>query len=244
MVSSYTDKRGIWVIDRGADRERLFYPLLKGHHRFIIRLVGMRDLLYRRVPVNSLKMVLWCPCPYNDTIIRTEHGKEKSYSVQYGFLPVRLPGHPKTPLWLFVMRGLGAKPLMLLTTQPLRRNRQVLKNVFLAYVKRWSIEETIRFVKQTYDLENIRLLRYVSLKNMMALVLVVFYFLAVVLDTHQKLKILAGHVLGAAKRVFGIPDFKYYALRDGICAIFRRNPGRIKPKPPKPSVWQLSLKYT
>jgi hypothetical protein len=46
---------------------------------------------------------------------------------------------------------------------------------------------------------------------MMALLLIAFHFLAVVLDTGQKLKILAGHILRSAKRVFGIPDFKYYA---------------------------------
>jgi hypothetical protein len=31
-----------------------------------------------------------------------------------------------------------------------------------------------------------------------------------------KLEILALHVLKAAKRIFGIPDFRYYALADGI----------------------------
>ncbi len=47
---------------------------------------------------------------------------------------------------------------------------------------RWSIEKTIRFIKQTYDLENIRVLKYVRLQNMMALLLAVFYFVAVILD--------------------------------------------------------------
>jgi hypothetical protein len=32
----------------------------------------------------------------------------------------------------------------------------------------------------------------------------------------MKLRVLAGHVLRAAKRVFGIPDFRLYALADGI----------------------------
>jgi len=45
----------------------------------------------------------------------------------------------------------------------------------------------------------------------MALLLAVFYFVSVILDQTQKLTIMAGHVLKCAKRVFGIPDFKYYA---------------------------------
>jgi len=94
-------------------------------------------------------------------------------------------------------------------------------------MKRWSIEETIRFVKQTYDLENIRVLKYVRLQNMMAVLLAVFYFVSVILDQSQKLTIMAGHVLKCAKRVFGIPDFKYYALGDGLSNIFSRYPGKL-----------------
>lgn len=32
----------------------------------------------------------------------------------------------------------------------------------------------------------------------------------------MKLRVLAGHVLRASKRVFGIPDFRLYALANGI----------------------------
>ena len=95
-------------------------------------------------------------------------------------------------------------------------------------MKRWSVEETIRFIKQTYDLENIRVLKYTRLQNMMALLLAVFFFISVVLDQSQKLSIMAGHILKNAKRVFGIPDFKYYALGDGLFNIFSQFPGELQ----------------
>jgi len=34
---------------------------------------------------------------------------------------------------------------------------------------------------------------------------------------------LAGHALRAAKRIFGIPNFRYYALADGIKDILSRS---------------------
>ena len=43
----------------------------------------------------------------------------------------------------------------------------------------------------------------------------------------QKLTLMAGHVLKCAKRVIGIPDFKYYALGDGLSNIFSRYPGKL-----------------
>lgn len=62
---------------------------------------------------------------------------------------------------------------------------------------------------------------------MMTLLLAVFYFVAIILDQSQKLSVMAGHVLKCAKRVFGISDFKYYALGDGLCNIFSRFPGKL-----------------
>lgn len=43
-------------------------------------------------------------------------------------------------------------------------------------VRRETGEDAIRFVKQSYNLENIRVLRYRRLKNMVALPLAVIYF--------------------------------------------------------------------
>ena len=229
MVSKHIQKRGIWVIDRGGDRNVLYHKFLQEGFRFIVRQKGDRKILYGKTLIKTLQLALTCPSLYNDTIVRMKDGKEKVYQIEYGYRKVRLPENPRNDLWLLVVKGVGKKPMMILTTEPLRKNRQVLKDMFMSYIKRWSIEETIRFIKQTYDLEDIRVLRYVCLQNMMALVLLVFYFLAVVLDKNQKLKLLTGHVLAAAKRVFGIPDFGYYALGDGISAILTRNPGQINP---------------
>jgi hypothetical protein len=53
---------------------------------------------------------------------------------------------------------------------------------------------------------------------MMALVLAVAYFTMIYLNLRTKLRVLTGHVLQAARRVFGITDFRFYALVDGIKA--------------------------
>jgi len=44
-----------------------------------------------------------------------------------------------------------------------------------------------------------------------------------------QLQILALHVLNAAQRIFGIPDFRYYALADGIKAILSKGGRGIMP---------------
>jgi len=49
-----------------------------------------------------------------------------------------------------------------------------------------------------------------------ALVLAVAYFTMVYLGIKTKLRVLASHVLKAARRLFGIPGFRFNALADGI----------------------------
>jgi len=246
MVSGCCDNRGIWVIDRGGDRRLLFDHLLLENDikRFIVRLVGNRNLVHGNKEVLALKLANNCKTPYRDTIVKEEKGKEKVYQISYGYMPVKLPGRD-TQLYMLVVKGFGQKPMMLLTTEPLRRNRKVLYRMLGCYIKRWSIEETIRFVKQTYDLENIRVLKYVRLRNMMALLLAVFYFIAAKLDTKQKLKVMTGHVLKQAKRIFGVPDFKYYALGDGLSSIFKRSPGKMQTlSTPVPDRSQFDFGFT
>ena len=227
QVGTAVQNRGIWVIDRGGDRDALFEPLLQNQRDFIIRLVGTRDLIYQEEYARSLWLAFACKLPYGKSIVKIIKGKEVQFNLRYGFVPVQLPDMD-APLNMVVIKGFSGKPMMLLTTLQLGSKEKDLWFIIQAYLKRWSVEETIRFIKQTYDLENIRVLKYVRLQNMMALLLAVFYFVAVILDQSQKLTVMAGHILKSAKRVFGIPDFKYYALGDGLSNIFSRYPGRLQ----------------
>jgi hypothetical protein len=230
-VSHATEGRGIFVVDRGGDRRALYKELLKegSSVRFIIRQRGDRLLVHGGRLRETLELAKGCKTPYAQTVIRQKDGGEKAYFIQFGSCPVRLPEHPQTPLWLVVARGFGEKPLMLLTTEPMRRNHSAVWWIVRAYITRWRIEETIRFIKQSYGFEDIRVLRYERLRNMAALVLAAAFFTAVRIGHRPKLEILALHALKASQRIFGIPDFRYYALADGIKNILGRSGQGILP---------------
>ena len=223
-VSEGVGKRGVWVIDRGGDRGAVYDKFIpKGNGlRFIIRQKGERHLCLGSRKLPALEIAQGCPTPYATTVIREEKGREKAYTVEYGFRPVRLPKHPDIPLWLVVVKGFGKEPMMLLTNVPMRRKRDLLWWAVSAYITRWRVEETIRFMKQSYDLEDVRVLTYGRLRNIVALTVAAMFFASVVLGTKMKLAVLTSHVLKAAKRIFGIPDFRYYAIADGIKALLTR----------------------
>lgn len=81
------------------------------------------------------------------------------------------------------------------------------------------------------------------LKNLAALVLAVSYFVAVPLGTKVKMKVLARRLERAAKRIFGIPDFRCYAPADGISTILTRTGlgPRLAHNGPRAPNAQLSL---
>jgi hypothetical protein len=217
-VSRAVENRGIFVIDRGADRRKLLHPLLNGEAKFIIRMVGTRHLVHGGRAVQAEELAAGCRMLYTEQVIREKDGKEVSCQVEYGYRKVKLPGRDEK-LTMVVVKGFGEKPMLLLTNVKVRRSRRSCYFIVHSYIKRWNVEETIRCVKQSYDLENIRLLKYKGLQNMMVMSLCAMYFAAVHLGDSIRLGVLAHHALKEAKRFFGIPDFRYYALADGIKAL-------------------------
>ncbi|MHB1857425.1 MAG: hypothetical protein ACYCPM_08310 [Acidobacteriaceae bacterium] len=88
----------------------------------------------------------------------------------------------------------------------------------LTQIPRQSLtrQETFRFLKQSYNLEDIRVLKYQRLKNLVVLVTAAAYFAATFLGQKMKLRILCEKLLIISQRFFGIPPFRFYALADGI----------------------------
>lgn len=83
------------------------------------------------------------------------------------------------------------------------------------YWTKWKIEETFRFVKRSYNLEDIRGMKYRRMKNLVVLVTAA-YFAATFLGQKMKLRIRTEKLLVVSQRFFGILPFRFYALADGI----------------------------
>jgi hypothetical protein len=241
QVLEKTKKRGILVIDRGGDRGYLFQYLLHEDYPFIIRLRGDRTV-FTDQKESALEAAVSCPMMFNETIVREEGRREKRVRLQIGCRRVRLPGH-REDLMMVVVKGFGPEPMILLTNLPVRRSRKSIWHIVAAYMTRWRIEETIRFMKQSYQVEDVRVLKYVRLQNMMVILMAVIYFASAYLGTRLKLRVLSKHLVRAARRVFGVPDFRFYALADGIKQVLfnrLRGPG-TSPRPSSPTFFQRLL---
>lgn len=240
LIRSHTQGRGIWVIDRGGDRKKLLEPLLERSERFVIRSTGKRSVVDRRNRCGTVAEVAGrCKLTHKARIVKVQDGQEKVYDLRYGAVPIQLPGR-SDKLWLVVIAGFGAERLMLLTNLPVTaRDSQSAWWIVPIYLTRWKIEETFRFVKQSYNLEDIRVMKYRRLKNLVTLVTAAAYFAATFLGQQMKLRILCEKLLIISQRFFGIPPFRFYALADGIRQILSQ--ATLSPPEAPPASLQLEL---
>jgi hypothetical protein len=209
--------KGIWAMDRGGDRSRLFKGFLERKIRFVVRLVGDRDLILKDgQKKNSLKIAWGCYCPHQREVTIKKDGETKKKTIYVGQMRVKLPFSGQA-LFLVVVKGWGEKPMMLLTNVAIPS--QGVMRILEIYLTRWKCEESYRFIKQAYNLEDVRVLSYTALRNMMVLVQAVFYFVSAELGKKLKLNILLKKLFEKAKRFFEIPEFRQYALADGIYKI-------------------------
>ena len=73
------------------------------------------------------------------------------------------------------------------------------------YLTRWKCEETYRYVKQVYNLEDVRVRKIVAIKNTVALLMAVGYYATIFTGTSRKLKIIKEKIFVLAKRSFATP---------------------------------------
>ena len=241
-ANRHLNGRGIWTMDRGCDRKKLLEPLLDKHLRFVIRSTGERMVRDRRGRLRGIaELAAGCKLRHQARVVKIDKGQEKTYELHYGAEPFRLVGRDEM-LWLVVVAGFGEQPILLVTNLKLRaRDSESVWWAARIYWTRWKIEETFRFVKQSYNLEDIRVMKYRRLKNLVVLVTAAAYFAATFLGQKMKLRILTEKLLVISQRFFGIPPFRFYALADGIRRLLSGSAFQPRQKSPPDAQLELAL---
>jgi len=217
LIVKHIGGRGIHAIDRGGDRGIIHERYLGREKpvRFVIRLKE-RDLIHKGKRKNCVSMAQALPTPYETVLIIYDEGKEKRRTVQYNAVPVKLPTY-EHKLYFIVVKGFGIKPMMLLTSCIVdSHKKESIWRIVEYYLAQWKCDESYRYIKQCYNLEDIRVRSYRGIRNIVVLVLAVSYFAAVYLGDNIKLKMLVERIFLVSKRFFGVPSFFNYAIADGI----------------------------
>lgn len=166
--------RGVFAVDVGRDCRLLDAFVGAAPARFVARLAGDCEVLRRNRSLVAAEVASACETPYGITVYKRRSSFDQGLFIHFGCAPVRLPAHPSKPLWLIVIKGLtGADddldPLLMLTNEPMRRNRSVLWRPVWSFLQYWDAVRTNRGVKRQFDFGDVRVLGYDRLRNIGAL---------------------------------------------------------------------------
>lgn len=194
-VDAVLEGRGIFAIDIGDFPVRLrrhSYQLLARLRelpeiltsqircRYAARIPGDYALLHGHGPTTAREIGESCDTPYGVTVYKYQDNVDFGMFVHFGAAPVRLPACPDRPLWLVAVKGIPSADLsvsdfLILTTEPMPRNRKVIWPLVWRFLSYWDAVRTNQEVKDQFDFDDVRVLTYDRLRNLGALVLAAAY---------------------------------------------------------------------
>ena len=148
--------------------------------RYVARVPGDFELLHGRLATTARDIGESCETPYGITLYKHQADVDLGLFVHFGAVPVRLPASPDKPLWLVSVKGMAGEPrgtasdldpFVILTTEPMPRNRKVLWDLVWSFLSYWDAIQTNQAIKGQFDFDDVRVLTYDRLRNLGILVL-------------------------------------------------------------------------
>ena len=84
-----------------------------------------------------------------------------------------------------------------------------------------ALHKFFRYIKQSYNLEDVRLLSYNGVRNITVFVHAIAYFTSKWIGLDLKMKLMKEKIFILSKRFFGVPSFYNYAIADGIYELLK-----------------------
>ncbi len=215
FLSKHFSKSNIRTMDRGYDCNRYYEYFIRNNENFIIRAKKNRNVIYKEETVNILKLAKKFKGKYK-LEFKDKNGVKKD--VKISIVPIKLCDFKKTELNLIVVYGFGSEPMLLITNLK-SDDKRICKAVCKVYLMRWRIEEYFKFKKQHFDFENLRVQSLKSIRNLDLLLTIAIGYIAIISEK-ENIKMRA-EIINISKRLFGVPQFHYYAVGDGIFEILK-----------------------
>ena len=239
FVSARFPKSNIRTFDRGYDGGFLFDYLIPRKEKFIVRMVGNRNCLHGGKTVLISELVKRFKGKFS---LKFESKDGKKVNCKISIIPVELPNFVGEKLNLVVCHGFGKEPLMLLTNLE-SDDKRLCVTITKVYLMRWRIEEYYRFKKQGFKFEKFLVRTLKSIRNLDLLLTVAIGHIGLLSEKIND-SIEVFEIIVASKRLYGLNLFTFYAISDGLAAIFNKSYSGIKNffARPEPSL-QLSLPW-
>jgi hypothetical protein len=195
--------------------------------KFVTRLKLNRWVIFnnrkgKQMQTQTERLGNYIDLPFKARITKIDQGKETEIELQYAITHVSFKDIPGQNFYAVVIKGFGEKPMILLTNLQVDiKNPNDVYAVIERYLTRWKCDECFRYIKQSYNLEDVRLLSYNGVRNMTVFVHAIAYFTSIWIGLDLKMKLIKEKIFILSKRFFGVPSFYNYAIADGIYELLK-----------------------
>lgn len=183
-LQDYTPKNMPWLFDAGNDSKGMRKFLFEKKITFVKRLVTSGTRGRRKIIVDGKTMLLEellaqmdlsTPC----RIKRNRRRRGGESRVLAGAVRIRFAGDDfsRREYTLAMVKARNKKPLILLSDLPYRNDEDLTKIIQL-YSLRWCVEDGHRLMKSGFNLENLRGLRWRTLRRTVLIILLASMYLA------------------------------------------------------------------
>lgn len=213
-IAVHTDRDAIWVFDRGFDRPRLMDACQEIGITYVIRQVGKRNIVGPdRAQRLTYQVAAGIGMPYRFVWRSIRHGKRRPIEYRCGSQVVSLQGRR---VQLLVMQQGAFREPMMLVSNCLDTDRETIIRLCLAYLRRWTVEEATRAVKQCFELENLRPLTWTGIQRIVLFAFLAWAFLCEVAKTVRSK---TSKIFSLHKSFGATPEFFYYRLAEALAIL-------------------------
>lgn len=215
-VASRVNGDQVWLFDRAFDGNDHLQRLQRMGKRWVVRQQQNRNIKLandQTFPIDTF--VFWLNKPHQTEIPYVDKctHEMKSFTVHFGYAPVRLPDLD-ADVWVIAVRRPG-RDLLVLYTDRRPRSADEAASLIRAYMRRWGVEDGIRFWKQKTGIEDFRVRAWESIRRLAVLAMIAQGLQAVWLLTRPAL---AERFIARVKAFIPQVPFMQYRLWDGVRA--------------------------
>lgn len=175
-----------WAIDMGFDNDDVWWEIWKHPHSHMVNRVyhmerivewqaasGKWEERYLDATFPYLKHLATIETELEVRLQGQKYAKRQTVTVELSAVPIRVY-HPEDksqtkPVWLVRAKVTGAvgKPWYLLTDWPVNDADSALR-IFRFYRRRWSVEDTFKFIKTSFGIEEVQMLSFEAVRRLVA----------------------------------------------------------------------------
>lgn len=217
FLRKHFKRSNIRAFDRGFDTNDFYQDLIDHREKFVIRAKKNRNVIYKGETINIMTLAQRFKGKFSMKF-RKKNGIQADCKIS--IVPIRLYCRPKEELNLVICRNIGQEPMLLITNLK-NDDPRLAVTVTKVYLLRWRIEEFHGFKKQQFDFEDLRVRSLNSIRNLDLLLTIAIGYIGMISEKADERR-LVFELVHVSRRIFGTPKFKFYAIADGILAVFAR----------------------